>query len=213
MILNEHRKFIFIEVPKTGTSSVAKRLLELDSGSVRNEIRGEDGTVRRVRTHVPVSEVRRILGARADEFAYVAFLRDPVDLALSKYHFFRQGRAAKRSAWGDGNTGRWLRVRLANSLGIVPWLLVFPFRSAGWYVEDGDDWTVPHLGDFSNLQAEFVRIFVGFGYRPEELRLPELNRTEYPALPARRRQYVERIVEVRYAGDRRRYEAIRSRVV
>ncbi|MFG6637671.1 hypothetical protein ACGYJ8_17145 [Sulfitobacter sp. 1A12126] len=211
MIVNDERKFAFIEVPKTGTSTIAKCLLQIDPGCRRNRLIGLDGRAVEVPVHATVSDVRRLLGSDAEQYTFVAFLRDPVEVMVSKYHFYRTGRAAQRSASERGDIGRKMRVAFARSLPIVAWCALYPFKSSAHFVLDEGTLAVDLLGDFADIQTEVVRIFGRFGYEADQLALTFENRTGYsrPSSPVYR--WLQIIASIKLRQDFQLYEAARNK--
>jgi hypothetical protein len=209
--LNEERKFVFIEVPKTGTTAIAKLLLEIDTGSKRNIITGVDGKAIEVPVHATVSDIRRLMGSDADRYTFVAFFRDPVDVMVSKYHFYRTGRAAQRSESERGNVGRKMRVTFAQSLPIVAWCALYPFKSSSHFVLDEGVLAIDLLGDFAEIQTEVVRIFGRLGYEADQLALTFENRTCYSPPSSTVYRWLQLIASFKTRQDLRLYEAARQK--
>lgn len=93
MIMSTERKFVFVEVPKTGTSAIARRLLEIDPTLERDIVYLPDGSrVHLDSTHTSATKLRQMLGTSAANYTFVGFLRDPVDLIASKYFYYKVGR-------------------------------------------------------------------------------------------------------------------------
>lgn len=213
MIWNADRRFIFIEVPKTGTSAVARQLLEIDPCCRRGVIVCGDGREVEVPVHATVSEIRHILGEEARTYTFIAFLREPVDVMISKYHFYSAGRAAQRSETDAASRGLKWRVALARGLPLPLWCAVYPFKSSCHFVLDRGKLAVDMLGDFSNLQSEVLRIFGSFGYPVEQLLLPVENKTDYARPSPLTRLLLQRIAAVKCSRDANLYAALRREAV
>ncbi|MEQ8690743.1 MAG: sulfotransferase family 2 domain-containing protein, partial [Pseudomonadales bacterium] len=96
MLYSENRQFVFVAVPKTGTSTIEAQLRRIDSDLQHNRVRDAEGLWVELQTHATSAQIRATMGARAASFTFVAFLRDPRDVVVSKYYFYRSGRAARK---------------------------------------------------------------------------------------------------------------------
>lgn len=175
-------------MPKTGTTSIQRRLVDVDPGLLRNRVHDKAGILVNIPTHASALEIRKIMGARAKEFTFIAFLRDPRDVLVSKYHFYRSGREARehglfqtqRPKQRGFHLGRTLRVLSAQILPLPLWARFYPFPSSTSYISDGEGkLIVERLGLTENLQEDMTQIFKSFGYTFEQLQLSTVNRTEY----------------------------------
>lgn len=210
MLYSEDRKFVFVAVPKTGTTAVQKRLCEVDPGIRRNTVHDAEGRLVNVPTHATALEIRKIMGAeRARQVKFVAFLRDPRDVLVSKYHFYRSGRVARMQGLapqGAGESirfhpGKIARVLFAKALPLTVWARLYPFKSCSHFVTDGQGrLIVDMIGRAEALQDEVDRVFSAFGYAPEQLVLGVSNRTEYDR-SATRDPRIEVIVARRLPED------------
>lgn len=187
MLFSEKRKFIFIAVPKTGTTAIQKHLLELDPELKKNHLQTADGDWIKVPTHVKAREVRELMGERADEFTFVAFLRNPQDIIASKYHFYRDGRAAKKNRIFSSasiarriNPGTLARVWFAKAMPLSIWARVYPFSSSMDFITcPNGEILIQKVGVTEKLQADVTRIFSSLGYCPDSLMIGIENQTEY----------------------------------
>jgi hypothetical protein len=191
VILSEPRKFIFIEVPKTGSTAVREGLLKIDGDLLVNQIPLKNGKLVPVGTHISASDVKSIMGAAALEYTFVAFIRDPRSIVLSKYYFYRQGRPwillrrGKLRLFSRGSPNAItistaFKVVFARLTPVDIWMQVYPFRHSWEYVcNNQHDIIVDFLGLFDELESEFKRIFSQFGYRNEQLVLEVTNKTNY----------------------------------
>jgi glycosyltransferase involved in cell wall biosynthesis len=216
MLYSEGRKFVFVAVPKTGTTSIQDRLQEVDPDLMRNKVHDAQGALVTVPTHATALEIRKIMGPRAQEFTFVAFLRDPCDVLVSKYHFYRSGREARehglfptaRPENRGFHLGRTLRVLSAQILPLSLWARVYPFPSSSSYITDeAGHLIVEQIGTTEHLQQDALRIFGAFGYTPEELHLDMANRSDYARVPDPR---IKAITLRRLPGDCALFDRLRA---
>src|SRR5690625_3656859 len=93
MIISYERKYLFIEVPKTATTSISRAIRESDP-TARDTLIMNDGSDLVIRnTHVTANEMRCLLGERYDEFYVFAVRRCEEHRKQSLYRFYRYGRA------------------------------------------------------------------------------------------------------------------------
>ena len=123
-----------------------------------------------------------MMGARMADYTVVAFVRDPVSTVVSKYFYYKVGRGAQRARqWKITRHLIQLRLRVLSAM-VLPlrvWARFYPYSMTHEFVLDNQKNLLADLmGDFGNLQTEFERIFVRFGFEPEELKLPMINQTK-----------------------------------
>ncbi|MEQ6886664.1 sulfotransferase family 2 domain-containing protein [Salicola sp. Rm-C-2C1-2] len=185
MLFCETKKFVFIAVPKTGTTSIHSKLKNIDSDVAHNKIKTPQGEWINVRTHITAAEVQYILGDNANNYTFVAFIRDPREVILSKYHFYKSGRAHRQHGLfqakpftKDFKISIALRVLLAQSLPLKAWASLYPFKSSSFFLTDNrNELKIDKLGVFDQLQDDFTRIFSELGYSHDELALNLENKS------------------------------------
>lgn len=188
MLFCEEKKFIFVAVPKTGSGAIQTRLVECDPEVRRNAAIDETGTWVEMPNHASARQIRKVMGSRAKDYTFIAFLRDPRSVILSKFHFLREGRAARlqgltgqpRPEGVRFNLGITMRVLFAQALPLRVWSQLYPFRSSGSFVTDENGTLiVDEIGLMERLQEDVNRIFGRYGYSKADLDLPMWNRTDY----------------------------------
>lgn len=218
MLFSDIRKFVFVAVPKTGTTAIQQRLLAVDPDVYRNQVIDASGNWVKVPTHATARQIRDVMGPRADQFTFIAFLRDPYDVVVSKYHFYRSGRAARivglAPSRGDEpqkfDLGRTLRVLSAKALPLELWVRLYPFPSSQSFIVDANGQPiVDQVGMMEHLQEDVLRIFTPFGYMPKDLELGIANRTDYDHEVARDPQ-LKTIVGRRLPEDTALFERLRA---
>lgn len=187
MLMSPERKFIFIEVPKTGTSAIAAKLIKIDPTLKRDILYLPDGTEERsASSHITAAEVRRRLGETADEYCFIGFLRDPVDQLLSKYFYYKIGRVKNDLSNGRANFGRVVRHYFARAVPLNLWVLLYPYKGAAHFVLDNDDKIqLDVIGNFKHLGQHFKEIFSKFGYSEKDLVLDQVNVSKYDYTPGK----------------------------
>lgn len=183
MLISEQKRFIFIAVPKTGTTSIEEHLRKLDPSVRRNEVPLGGGSWQQVHKHARATQIRELMGERMDDFTVIAFLREPVTTVISKYYYYKIGRGAER-AKVEPFTKRGILNRLktlsAKILPIRLWALLYPFSMTHQFVLGNDgELLVDEIGDFSTLQKDFNAIFGRLGFDEKELALPMTNKSKY----------------------------------
>jgi hypothetical protein len=179
MISHEHR-YVYIEVPRTGSSAV------------RRELREMYGAEPILRKHATYRDFLR--QATDDEKTYFAFsgIRNPLDVAVTRYVHIKDNVK-------DHFTDPW-SVQVRNSLAsrierrIYTWTkqrnATFEQFLMHWYLLPYDTWTsLDHEGidmvlRFENLQEDFAQAVRRIGLEPVRP-LPAVNVT-----PGRERSYV-----------------------
>ena len=120
MLISEARKFIYIAVPKTGSTSIESHLVSLDPTIQRNRVPQPDGTWASVNKHARAVDVQSKMGSLMRDYTTVAFIRDPISTVVSKYHHYRSGRAAQRARqWKFNKRLNQTRLRVLSTM-ILP---------------------------------------------------------------------------------------------
>ncbi|MFO7903957.1 MAG: hypothetical protein R6U98_14940 [Pirellulaceae bacterium] len=167
-----------------------KHLRQIDPSVIENNVPDPDGCFRRVTKHVTAKKVREIMGNEAEEFLFIAFVRDPAEMIASKYFFYKRGWPRERL--NDGKIGFFkgkkrligrnlaARVWLARLLPLPLWGLLYPAKSNSYFLcDDGGRFLINRVGNFSSLQEDFIDIFSRVGYDPGALILPYENAAKY----------------------------------
>lgn len=219
MLYSEARNYVFIAVPKTGTTAIQKRLAQIDPDLQRNRVRTETGDWVAMPTHATAAQVRAVMGRRAEDTTFVAFLRDPRAVMVSKYNFYRTGRAARKQGLAKGEPGangkrfhakRAMKVLVAKALPLPLWARFYPYSTSASFVTDKSGaLIVDRIGLAERLQQDVDAIFGSLGYDPADLQLGTENRTEYDR-SAGSDPALEAIVAQRLAQDCALYDQVRS---
>jgi hypothetical protein len=194
------RGVLFIAVPKTGTSSITKALAPLLDAQ-RNVLPTESGNVQ-VKEHISIREVASIIGwSELDRLTVVAGIRNPWDRLVSTYHFFKNGRAARRVVAGEARSlFTILAVLAAKALPFRVWLRIYRSRGCHAYLADDEGKLRDlHVLRLENLQQDLDSLCEDLGVKP--IRVPVENPSDHAPygsyFDARSRQLVAR----RYAAD------------
>lgn len=179
MVISEAHRYIFIAVPKTGTTSISSFLLSADPTAVANVV-CVNGAEQRLPTHVTALEVKTLLGSRFDDYTSFAFVRNPFSKILSSYYFYRDGRAARKVNAGEAPLFTKAKVWSARALPFSVWSLLYPYNACRRYlVDERGELLVNHIGYFENFQHDLSKILVRLGFTGDLCALPHLNRTDH----------------------------------
>src|SRR5688572_26418146 len=175
MLISEKNKYIFIAVPKTGTRSVEKYLLENDKTAKRNCVEIEGQTIH-VQEHITANKLKEIMGERYNDFVKIGFVRDPYSKIVSSYFFYKNGEAIT----AGNNSKRFetqLRIYSARILPFEIWSIIYPYKSNINHLADGkNDLIVDFIGRFENLKDDLVSIFNKLNIRFDNHDLPMINK-------------------------------------
>ena len=212
MLCSPDRQFIFIATPKTASTAIETHLSTLDPAILRDAIPLEGGGTQRVRKHARAVDIRNALGASAAGYTFIAFMRDPREVVVSKYYWYRNGWPAERLKAGQISSlrrrrRRWYRPNLADRVWLARlfpvtlWALVYPLKPGAWFLcDDAGALLIDELGAYSRLQTDFTKIFSRFGYAENDLVLPHINVSRYENQTLSR-DLLSRVVEKRMPRD------------
>ena len=111
MLCSPDRKFIFIATPKTASTAIEAHMSAIDPMILRDAIPLEGGGTQRVRKHARAVDIRNALGGSAADYTFIAFMRDPREVVVSKYYWYRNGWPAERLRSGQISSLRRRRRR------------------------------------------------------------------------------------------------------
>lgn len=215
MLISEDRKFIFLAVPKTGTTSIESHLQKLDPNIQRNAVLLPDGSWAAVHKHARAAEIYDLMGTNMKNFSVIAFVRDPTTTVISKYYYYKMGRGAERAKLAPFSRVGILNKLKTLSAKVLPirlWALLYPYSMTHQFLLDHDKkLLVDMLGKFDDLQSEFERIFEKFGYNTEDLILPVTNKSGYSGDRYINDSLLKRIVALKASLDKRIFDDIGSK--
>ena len=159
MIISVENKYLFIEVPKTGSTTIRRFLLAHDKTAVFNQLIDKNGNWRKVPTHISARRVKNILKDRFIDYEVFGFIRHPFSKVVSSYFFYKNGRAKKRVQSGNAPWHITARVYFAILIPLNLWIVLYPSRSSYEFILDKNG-TV--LLDFIGLQEKLEDNFKDF---------------------------------------------------
>lgn len=180
MLFFEARKFVYIAVPKTGTTSVEQEMQRIDPDILRNHVVLPSGEVRRVNKHIALAEVQALLGDKASEYKYFGFVREPVDHVISRYYYYARGRA-RQNFETRAISKRRLPMRAAKVwfARFVPrplWFILYPLRQQTFFLRDQRGRiAVDFCGRMDRLKSDLEAMLRRAGYASSEHQLDRLN--------------------------------------
>ncbi len=174
-ILPEH-KLIFIHIPKTGGSSVANALENLNTQDAK--ALSQPLGILQPNRHLKAKEVKYLLGDKIwNEFFSFAFVRNPWDLMVSQYHWWLQKAGQYPSCRKDvekikrmGNFTNFLNSKYGQKMFHDTTGNMFD-----WIAED-DRIIVDFVGKFENLQDGLNEVCQRLNLEP--IQLPHTNKTK-----------------------------------
>lgn len=197
MVISFENRYIFIAVPKTGTISIQKLLLEHDPSARKYGIEIE-GNKFSFGEHDTALQIKNELGKYYSQFRTFAFIRNPYSRLVSSYSFYRNGKPIT-----PGNKNPWpARIKTAYAR-IIPfklWTLTYPYKSnVEHFVDKNNNLIVDFIGTFENLDEDLASIDTSLGLDLPIEQLPHSNKSthhSYAEYFANRnfKKYIARII-------------------
>lgn len=156
MIISLKKKYIYIAVPKTGTTSIQKLLLANDPSARKNSVE-IDEVIYRFEEHYTAKRIKQVLGDHYASFQVFGFIRNPYSRVVSSYYFYKNGEPIT-----SGSQNPWparLRIALARVMPFKLWCLIYPYKSNLEHLVDSQGQSiVTYIGTFENLREDLKTI-------------------------------------------------------
>lgn len=215
MIISQEKKYIYMAVPKTGTTSVQKFLLENDKNATKNSVEIE-GNLYKFRGHMTALEIKRVLGVNYQNFTIIGFVRHPYGRIVSSYFFYRKG--AKSWAWEGREskkpTEQKLKIKLAQLLPFHIWALVYPYKSNIEYFFDAKNNLIvdlQNIGLFEDLEENLNEILSRSNIRLEK-EIPHENKSLHVGEDEYFNNYIfKRLIDLKVKRDLEFYNMVVSK--
>lgn len=172
MVISHVHKYVFVELPFTGTVSISRALV------------GQSNGIRILYKHATYNEFRKIASPEEKKYFVFSCIRNPLDVAVSHYSKYKTGLHGKFDRMKESN----LITRLANDYRLRRYDYVsetnadFVNYFLRYYRLPYDNWSAVSHGycdfiiRFENLHNDFLEAITRIGIQ-KEVHLPLVNRT------------------------------------
>lgn len=210
MLCSSENRYIYVAVPRTGTTSIEAMLIKRDPNLRRNRLPAGNMSFKKVNKHISTQEIIEELGEKQYGLKYFAFVRDPADYAISKYFYYLTGRGRKR--YTEGKTGApdlWLKVWLVRVLPAVVWFAIYPWRSQVSFLQTSSgEIDLAMIGRFDRFDKDFERMAVRIGYTHSADRHLHVNAAPRIIFSPLKRKIIEAIIRIRLSDDMALYNVL-----
>lgn len=173
-------KLVFLEVPKTATSSIVEECLSRSPELVRNRLYLTSDKFYDLDTHATSRDIRSLLDSSQSDVKIFAFIRNPLELICSKYSFYRSGRAYHQllDPAFHASPRHKMNVLLARALPLIVYALLIPYKSSSHFILDPKGKVnVDILFDYAIVDHACSTIFTQMYGIYEDFRLPFANQS------------------------------------
>jgi thiol-disulfide isomerase/thioredoxin len=185
MIISKEKKFIYLAVPKTGTTSVQKYLLENDKTATKNSVE-INGKYHKFGEHMTALKIKSLLGVNYQNFIIIGFVRHPYGRIVSSYFFYKKGgKEAWRGKQEQRSLGDKLRIKSTEILPFKIWALVYPYKSNKEYFIDESEYKIPLKLEYKSgrkglLITSLLKYDIEYSFADTALRVVLNVGTYYP---------------------------------
>ncbi len=177
MIISKKNNYIFLAVPKTGTTSIQKFLLENDSSAKKNYI-NINGKDYRFKEHYTALEIKQILGDHYDEFMVFGFIRHPYSRLVSGYYFYKN--KVQQNNMKKSPVRKYIRIYFAKLLPFKLWVLLYPYKSnIEYFIDEENNQIVDRIGIFEYLDSDFNSIINDLNIKNNRSKLSHINKSKH----------------------------------
>lgn len=206
MLFSETKKFVFIAVPKTGTTSIELEMRRLDPDILRNEMVFPDGSIRKVNKHITLRDVQKILGNKASEYRYFAFMREPVDHTISRYYYYANGRGRQRYESRAVRKGRLpslgAKVWFARLVPRPLWFVLYPLRQQTAFIRNREGRiALDFCGRVDRLHEDLTDMLRHAGYENTTHEVPHLNIAPRNPIGRLEQRFIRAVLDRRLKSD------------
>lgn len=177
MVISYENRYIFIAVPKTGTTSIQNLLLNQDPTARKYGIEIE-GKWFSFGEHDTALQIKNELGEYYSQFRTFAFIRNPYSRLVSSYSFYKNGKPITL-----GNKNPWparIKTLYARVVPFKFWVLTYPYKSnIEHVVDENGNLIVDFIGTFENLQEDLAKIFHRINLKVSLDQLQHVNKSKH----------------------------------
>ena len=164
MIINHKRKFVFVCVPKTSSTTLSKHFIKIDNLSV-------DGSWLKRKWHWPMKNIKEQFSLwPLDEYYKFAYHRNPWDRMISSWIEFTEERGHLLT-WSQGMKDQFKNFEdFILNFRDTDWAEDIHFRPTCWYTHSDEGVKiVDFIANYNNWQQDTEVIFDNIGLRLEDM--------------------------------------------
>lgn len=181
MIISDKYKYIFIAIPKTGTTTVQNFLLQNDDSCKWNFIQLDGKTVV-VDEHIETKDLKKVMGKKFDDYVKFTFIRDPYTRIVSSYFFYKNGKTL-RSQYFFRNLMARLNIILTQIFPFSVWSIIKPQKKMADYFYDNNNQLLINLvGRTENLNEDLLLISKQLGISLKDDAVPFKNKSSHSSV-------------------------------
>lgn len=181
MIISDKHKYIFIAIPKTGSTTIQNFLRKNDDSCRMNCIQINNETIR-VDAHIETKKLKKIMGKKFDEYVKFTFIRNPYSRVVSSYFFYKNGKTL-RSRFFIRNLMARLNIILTRIFPFSVWSIIKPQKKMTDYLYDNDNQLLINLvGKTENLNEDLLMISKQLGISVKDETVPFKNKSTHSSV-------------------------------
>ena len=164
MIINHKRKFVFVCVPKTSSTTLSKHFIKIDNLSV-------DGSWLKRKWHWPIKNIKAHYSRwPMDQYYKFAYHRNPWDRMISSWIEFTEERGHLLTWSQDLKDSFKTFEEFILNFRSSKWSEEIHFRPTNWYThDDTGDKIVDFIARYDNWQEDTKIIFDKLGLKMEDM--------------------------------------------
>jgi hypothetical protein len=203
MIINSTLKYIFMDVPKTGTTSIQKWLIENDKNAKKRIYTDRNIDC----THIRYKTLEEVLGEDLFKYKVIAVVRHPYERVVSAYYFYKKGGKKKLiKNYTKTSLGVTIKIIIAKILPFWLWALVYPLKKTKYFINSKNDtMLVDYLIDYSNLNETIPKIMEEIGLNISTS-IPVINVTNNKKKTLNYTKIEEFILKLKYGKELRQID-------
>jgi len=151
MIISDSKKFVFVHIPKTAGTSIEHSLQQYSTPLKKFATSSIKKKIVRNR-HSGACALQQVLGEQWDKYFKFAFVRNPWDLMLSHYFYFRTS---------AGKSIRHINTRKMGFNEYIRWDFNLPIEQSGfiigfsYFLDINNVIALDYVGKFETLENDF----------------------------------------------------------
>jgi hypothetical protein len=212
MLISDKYRYIFIAIPKTGTTAIQSFLLKNDDSCVWNSIQ-IDGKRINIDEHIKTKNLKRIMGEKFNEYKKISFIRNPYSRIVSSYFFYKNVNMIRSKNFIRNLMAR-INVLSTEILPFSIWSVLKPTKKlVDYFYDDDKQLLIDLVGKTENLNEDLLSICSEIGIALNSDKVAKKNKSKHSSVEGYySNSFHKKIITKKIRKDIELYNAYKDRL-